>query len=373
MADELPMTAADFPDDEELQFVDWMQRYLDANLQPDEARQLNERLRASPRWRAKFVRCLTQSMYLEEQLAQDRAETGLIGSAAIETTDSIEPMPGPGPAGVVPFDGSRLSSANARLKDSPPSLLMFAGRHRRAAYILGGLAAAVLLVAVLWSRFGGDNFDANRGRQLDSVARVFDARNCRWLIDGKSQAVEQLPTGREIQLVEGIAEVEFALGARAVIESPARLKVVDANHIVFSEGTIVCHIPESAIGFTVETPSSKLVDLGTEFGIRATAAGETENYVFKGKVRVEPARAQSLELSTGEAAVVNPDGTIAPNKRPRFSSEQLFRLHKRLPGLAKRILEEARKGKSLPIQSGDNSPEIVPAEPAAKNKFETEM
>lgn len=50
------------------------------------------------------------------------------------------------------------------------------------------------------------------------------------------------------------------------------------------QGAMVADVPERAYGFTVDTPSMRVVDLGTEFGLTADAMGSSAVQVFVGEV-----------------------------------------------------------------------------------------
>jgi hypothetical protein len=100
---------------------------------------------------------------------------------------------------------------------------------------------------------------------------------------------EILPAGH-LRLDSGVVELTFASGARAAVEGPAELNVVDRNMIELRLGKISADVPHTAVGFTVKTPTATVVDLGTRFGIDAKAKEASEVDVFEGKVRVMQGR-----------------------------------------------------------------------------------
>jgi hypothetical protein len=93
------------------------------------------------------------------------------------------------------------------------------------------------------------------------------------------------------------------------------------------DGHLSAQVPPAAIGFTVETPTAKIVDLGTEFGVSANATA-SEVHVFKGEVLVTAAKADGPQRLTESHAsrIDNATGTpagieFAPDKFMRSLTE----------------------------------------------------
>ncbi len=112
---------------------------------------------------------------------------------------------------------------------------------------------------------------------------------------------QQLPAQR-LQLDAGLLELRFASGATVILEGPADFEVAGALRCVLYCGTVVARVPEEARGFTVEGPRGRLVDLGTEFGVRVGKSGDTEVHVLKGRVEAFPTNQQkAIELKENQA------------------------------------------------------------------------
>jgi hypothetical protein len=107
-------------------------------------------------------------------------------------------------------------------------------------------------------------------------------------------------------LLSGFAEIRFDTGATMIVEAPARFQVRAANAVELTSGQIAAKVPPNAHGFAVETATTRVIDLGTEFGVAASPDGSDEIQVFKGNVTAQPQAAVSvapLKLSEGQAAV----------------------------------------------------------------------
>jgi Concanavalin A-like lectin/glucanases superfamily len=116
-----------------------------------------------------------------------------------------------------------------------------------------------------------------------------------------------LPKGR-LSLISGSIQVEFFSGARVILEGPADFELLSANEGFCRHGKLRAFVPPQAQGFTVRTASLKLVDRGTEFGLRLDRGGDAELHVFQGRVELQSAGA-SQEVGVGNALRIDTAGT----------------------------------------------------------------
>lgn len=237
---------------------------------------------------------------------------------------------------------------------------------------LGGLvgftrnsaAVATLLVAILvYGTFGlviwqashiRRHLNGEKGEQTalrdevptpnsKAVARLTNANDCRWEGPAKPPSIGSSLESGLLQLAAGTAELEFASGAHVTLEGPSEFTLLGANRGELHQGKLLASVPPPAYGFTIQTLTTTVVDLGTEFGVEADTEGATEVQVFKGKVELRPAR-KGLEaspalppitLAAGTARRVEPTGPngtvvvreVAPKARrlARSSSEVSLR------------------------------------------------
>ena len=145
-----------------------------------------------------------------------------------------------------------------------------------------------------------------------SVAIVTDSIGAQW------QGAKDVDTGLLFNntdepwiLKRGIVEIEFDSGAHVVVEAPCEFTCKSDNQIELSYGRIYARVPSWAIGFTVQTGNSRIVDLGTEFGVLANVDGTTEAHVFKGLTKVLTGRSkdsQAISVTAGQAKQVPFEG-----------------------------------------------------------------
>ncbi len=135
--------------------------------------------------------------------------------------------------------------------------------------------------------------------------------------------------GRHYELARGWVDLRLTRGAHVVIQGPAAWQLTSDQQLLLESGKLIAHVPRSARGFTVVTPSAEVVDLGTEFGVEVDGAGKTDVHVLKGSVEVKrlvsevTAPVRSMKLGAGEAVRISADG--ACGIRPKLPAA-LFRV-----------------------------------------------
>jgi hypothetical protein len=142
-------------------------------------------------------------------------------------------------------------------------------------------STAALLMILISARFFSDPF------QNVDVATIVDQVNVKW---GESntnpQTGDRLWTGEKaLKLDKGIVKIHHDEGVDILIEGPTVFEI-ERSGIYIEYGQLFSHVYKSALGFKVETPTSRFIDHGTEFGVLADADGSSELHVIKGKVQL---------------------------------------------------------------------------------------
>ncbi len=142
---------------------------------------------------------------------------------------------------------------------------------------------------------------------------------------------------------KGMVQLEFMQGATAILEGPVSTRLVHDNAMELKLGKLRAHVPKVAVGFTVDLPMGKVIDLGTDFGIEVDDEGSAEVYVFRGKVSYQGVDIEGnvvhAEVSGGEAIFLDSFGVLTPLDMPlgTFAGSA---------DLASRSLENAQKRRS---------------------------
>jgi ferric-dicitrate binding protein FerR (iron transport regulator) len=129
---------------------------------------------------------------------------------------------------------------------------------------------------------------------------------------------EDLNYGDTVTVDEGAVEMYLENGAVGELRAPVVMQLISQNRVRLLSGKIKVSAPETAYGFTVETPSAEVVDLGTVFSVEAADTG-TDLVVYGGKVDIKvPSNgqqdsqpAQTKQFTTGQAVRVAPNGTLS--------------------------------------------------------------
>jgi len=202
---------------------------------------------------------------------------------------------------------------------------------------LGSLAAVLLLAlplfrpppppAVVSAPEQAEPIDVN-------VARLMQAPGAEWEKNGlTAQPGASLPAGW-VHLRSGMAQIQFYSGATVILEGPADVQLISPQEAYCARGKLRATIPHQACGFTIGSPKLKLVDLGTEFGLRVDESAQTEVHVFQGKVKVYgagsgQAEASQRELTAGHGLRVDESGmahVIVPEPSAFPTAQQLAHL-----------------------------------------------
>lgn len=120
------------------------------------------------------------------------------------------------------------------------------------------------------------------------VATLIDSINAKWAdADISMQKGARLYTNKTpLLLKEGLVEIEFDNNARVTVEGPAEFQLLDSDVIKLNYGQLYSHVPSEAFGFQISTKHARIIDLGTEFGVKEDIDGDIEVHVLKGQVNL---------------------------------------------------------------------------------------
>nr|WP_261360809.1 FecR domain-containing protein [Aeoliella straminimaris] len=197
----------------------------------------------------------------------------------------------------------------------------------RTAWYRRGLAVAIacsllLAVAYRWNEpvepqgTGVTNRDVDAGKGEGKpvfAATLSETRDCVWDTTTASYASGHLfVVGQELNLVSGAVQLCFETGVLSIVEGPAQFTLRE-NAMDLSLGRVSAVVPKSATGFAVVTPTSEVIDLGTEFGVSVEKSGASQVHVFSGEVVARSRNiageivGESLFVTTNNAISFGPD------------------------------------------------------------------
>ncbi|WP_017446626.1 LamG-like jellyroll fold domain-containing protein [Gayadomonas joobiniege] len=149
-----------------------------------------------------------------------------------------------------------------------------------------GIAAGVLLMVSILM-FNSYQINSNRLVLVTKVAASVSASQP--LLAGRT-----LQVGR-LTLDSGYSELKLNNGVILVLEAPVELNIKSNDLVILTKGKLVAKVPENAIGFKVATPSSEIIDLGTEFAVDVNEVGDSQIHVLDGEVKARGKQSQRFE------------------------------------------------------------------------------
>lgn len=216
---------------------------------------------------------------------------------------------------------SRLHEFSKHTLSISPDQKVVRGQRRRRRQkqqvVRYGLVAGVTLAASLlfqvfalpWGWHGAARFSDQGPGEHESlpasyVATLTHAADCVWENPGATWRPGSRLMPSELRLAKGVARIHFDSGPDLVVQGPAALRIQSSAAALVLSGRVVFRADETAAPFDLQTPSSNLLDIGTEYAVSVNSEGE-EIHVFDGEVERTPksgAPAQGAEhLAAGEA------------------------------------------------------------------------
>jgi len=127
------------------------------------------------------------------------------------------------------------------------------------------------------------------------------------------QRGDRFPLPARVQTAEtGEARLRLPDRTFLVANSGAELRLRNSRLVRQLAGVAMYSVgqPHAQARFTVFVPQGAVVDLGTEFEVRVSDALHSVVRVATGRVRVDPLQGESVRVSAGERAIMNPTRAV---------------------------------------------------------------
>ena len=120
----------------------------------------------------------------------------------------------------------------------------------------------------------------------------------------RDAALPRVLRAGEYTISAGAVRFETTAGASVCVAAPARFRLTAADRIELAGGRLTARMTRPEARLTVKVRDLEVTDLGTAFGVDASAAGRALVSVFDGVVSVTtPTRTGELHLARGESLV----------------------------------------------------------------------
>ena len=149
--------------------------------------------------------------------------------------------------------------------------------------------------------------------------------------DGKSLEPGQPFAGGRLALRSGAVEIRLRNGVEVVFEGPGEMDLLDDMSAFLYDGNVVVRMPKGTDGFRLKTTTADVLDLGTEFAVKASRDAYTDVQVYDGAVMATGRSDGSSprfprRLDAGQSARFSPHGPEHPEPIPYAESRFVRRL-----------------------------------------------
>ena len=177
--------------------------------------------------------------------------------------------------------------------------------------VVTAIAALFFLAAmVIWRTAPAKG--STRPVKDGGVASLVDVRNCKWA-RSETLAVDKRFSPGMLELSAGVALIQFDGGAKLALQGPATLEVIGPKTARLHHGNASVRCEQGIYSFSLLTPTSSVVDLGTEFGVSVDSQGASEVHVLDGAVEVVDTLSKFEPgvrfLNVGQTLTLASDGT----------------------------------------------------------------
>ncbi|MFM2170854.1 MAG: hypothetical protein RI957_1083 [Verrucomicrobiota bacterium] len=124
---------------------------------------------------------------------------------------------------------------------------------------------------------------------------------------------------RDLSIDSGLLQLKLANDVSIELLAPARLRFIAPMHVRILSGKATVDAGPRGKGFILDAPQTRVVDLGTRFGVDASAADSTGVVVIEGSVELRSHRGDVNHLAEGEGVVVKTSGAIDKLDHARFN------------------------------------------------------
>ena len=208
---------------------------------------------------------------------------------------------------------------------------------RRAAAAVGALAA-VIAVAV-WLGGGA------RPALPPALATLTETRFAVPAAAGASLRSGQSIGAGRFAIRSGAAKLTLTNGVTLVLDGPTEVELVDEMRAILHDGSVVVRVPEGMSGFRLDTTTTEVLDLGTEFAVRAGSGLVTDVQVYEGAVITSRAGADGAagfprRVEAGQAVRLAPEAAAEPEEIP-YVEERFLRALPPAPATGERVASNA--------------------------------
>ena len=129
------------------------------------------------------------------------------------------------------------------------------------------------------------------------IATIQSCEDAAWESDLPTTPGSELTSG-SLKLRTGLASIRLRSGASLLLEGPAEIELISTMKTRLVSGMAMVEVPESAIGFVLETPDGYAIDYGTRFAVAVDPIKNLSSFeVIDGEIGVHhPVSGEEVRL-----------------------------------------------------------------------------
>lgn len=261
----------------------WIEDYLNETISQEDFEALEERMRTSPELRA----CLRSYLSLDHSLRMTAEE-----NAEAASNSATAPW---------------LSAVGDETSSAPVFPIWPTALAACIAFIFG-----LMLMKVNEPKTSevAQKQESKQKAHAKGFAAINQLNDAQWAQGSPGFRRGDTLSSETITLESGMAEIQFFSGAVMTLKGPSEITLQSAWEATCLDGNIRMRVPPAARGFKLNTDSSQIIDLGTEFGLQVRD-GESNVEVFEGEIAVTHEGEDQGVLEEGHALGMKTDGPAA--------------------------------------------------------------
>lgn len=311
-------------------------RYLDHALGSDEAERLNALLLRYEQARELMALLSIERFVLRDVLvARDATENNrgtLLSELAELEAQAVTAGPVDITEQILAREAAKTHAAPPPPIDRGPTVVVIP----RAVVWFGVAAALILCVSLAWPWITREDQAAPsvsapaevEDHAATVAAVVTKAYSPKPGADPGPATGQDVLIGERVVVTSGLVELVSQEGVRLVVQGPSSFRFDAALQLSMDEGRLMAQVDERGQGFTVTTPNGRVVDHGTEFGVRYDPArGVLEASVFDGSVSLQSNAldATPRRLTGGWGGRVDTEGRVSVQaQQPADAARQSY-------------------------------------------------
>jgi formylglycine-generating enzyme required for sulfatase activity/ferric-dicitrate binding protein FerR (iron transport regulator) len=224
--------------------------------------------------------------------------------------------------------------------------------------VLGWAAAAAAIAAAATTVWRGDALGLSRTRHRPDPETSAPAQCLRQTDATGLELPEVLPG--VFRLASGEATVRLPSGVELTALGPFEADVRDAMRMRLKGGRLLVHVPSDATGFTVQTASFEIRDLGTVFGV-AVDGDNVGMFVYAGRAQVQHVSGDAVTpCEEGEGMCVFSDALSQKIAVDGNEARRVFAPVRGLAALRNPVAAFAAAERIAELWTERHGPQVVP-------------